>query len=186
MTGLEALMATQIAGDLTLGTALTVGGLAVSVAGAIAGGQQQAAANRYNARVAENAAAASRQQAAVEVARQRRRVNLLMGSQRAATAGSGVTAEGSPLLVMSDTAAQGEYDAELIRYGGEVGATQDFAQAAADRVAARQARLGSYFGAGGTLLLAGGVLGKGTSNKTFLGDAGALDTLDVTGSTAVV
>lgn len=126
--------------------------IATSVVGIVAGASASSEASEFNARQAAAAGEQSRMQAGIEEARQRRQAARLLGSQRAATAGSGVNVEGSPLLVMMETAGDAEYDAQLIKYGGEIRASTAFAQAASDRMAARAARTGGYIGAGGSLL----------------------------------
>jgi len=60
--------------------------------------------------------------------------------------------EGSPLLVMEDTAATGELDALTIRYGGDVAAARSRSSANLSRMQGRAAQVGSYFTAGSTLL----------------------------------
>lgn len=146
---------------------LSAVGSVVSAAGALKSGASARAAGDYNAKVQENQAIAARQQAEIEAARHEKRIALLSSGQRSAYAGAGVTSEGSPILVMADTAAEGEYDAQLIRYGGEVKAVQHYAQAALDRQQGRAAQVGGYFTAGGQLLKgAGGLKGIGTGDKT--------------------
>jgi hypothetical protein len=151
---------------------LLAASLGLQAVGFVAQGAQAKAAADYNARVAENAAVAERQRAEVEVGRHRRRAQLLLSSQRAAAGASGVQFEGSPLLVMAESAAEAEYDAQLIRYGGETRATNLYAQAAAERMQGRAARIGSYFGAASSLLKAGAAAsGKSGGNKILLGDS---------------
>ena len=112
-----------------VGTAAAIGGLVVGAAGTVisAVGQSQAAdynaqVARQNAMYAEQAGQQQRQIAAENERRQRLRTTKLLGAQRAGYAKAGVTMEGSPLEIMSETASQGELDALNIRYGGEVGA----------------------------------------------------------------
>lgn len=76
---------------------------------------EEAAANQ-NAKVAENAAADALQRGAAEEGRHRDRVRRLIGTQRAGIGASGIELEsGSPLELVSDTAALGELDALTIR-----------------------------------------------------------------------
>ncbi|MCD6149205.1 hypothetical protein J7J13_00265 [bacterium] len=81
-------------------------------------GQSQAAWNKYNAQVAKRNAKAAKAVAEAEAARKRRETQRLLGRQRAVYGKAGVTFEGSPLLVMEDTAAEGELDELLIKYRG--------------------------------------------------------------------
>ena len=133
--------------------------IAVSVAAAAAQaysiyqtGQSQAAAARYNRQVAQNQATLARQQAALEEETTREKQRRFMAAQRAAFGAAGVTEEGSPLLVMADTARQAERDLQLIRYGGEVSAAGFEAQAGLQRFYARQAERTGAIGAGVSLL----------------------------------
>jgi hypothetical protein len=140
MTGVEVLAAAAVASA------------AVSAAGAISSGQAQSKMASYNAAVAERDAQAARQQAAFEESRQRQARDALLGKQRAAFAASGVTPEGSPLLVAAETATQAEIDAEAIRYSGSVAEARANSQAALDRMQGAAARTASYFAAGTSLL----------------------------------
>ena len=121
---------------------LGVAGLGVSVYGAIQSGQAQAAAaranasyisqmSRYNAEVARQGAEMARRGAEfirrigeTEAARRRQKGSDLLARQRAAYAASGVEFEGSPLLVMQETAARAEQDALGILYNYQVKAIE--------------------------------------------------------------
>lgn len=103
-----------------------------------------------------NAGAAAKRAAAVaaaqerKLARERERVSrrgsaLLLGHQRAVTAAQGSTMEGSPLMVLEDTAAEAELEALHIREGGE-------ANAAALIKQGKAAQTAGYMDAGSTLL----------------------------------
>jgi hypothetical protein len=63
-----------------------------------------------------------------------------------------VTDEGSPLLVMADTARQMERDQYLIKYGGHVRASGYEAEAGLQGLYAKQARQEGQVGAGVSLL----------------------------------
>ena len=132
----------------TLMTAATV----IGTAGTLISGFQQGRMADYNARLAEQQAAAERSKAKLEEARHRRKVEKLKGTQRAMFAKAGVTMEGSPLLVMEETAAEGELDAMLIRAGGEARAAELYGEASLSRMRGRQRRTAGVMGAGTTLL----------------------------------
>jgi len=68
----------------------------------------------YNASVREEDAAAAETQAQEEADLHRDRVRRLMATQRAGYAKAGVTRQGSPLAVLSDTLSEGEKDAMAI------------------------------------------------------------------------
>lgn len=76
-------------------------------------GQVKKEAYEYDARLALK-------KAGIEEKQTREKYNRLMGRQRALYAKAGVDlASGSPLLVMSGTASEGEEEARMIRSGGQ-------------------------------------------------------------------
>jgi hypothetical protein len=77
-------------------------------------------AGQYNARLAEQQAAQARDAAALEEEAYRAHAKRVQAANRASIGASGVTTEGSPLLVLMDNAAQAEYEAQRIRYGGAI------------------------------------------------------------------
>jgi hypothetical protein len=109
-------------------TALVIGlgsTIASTAMGATAAADEQRAANRaadYEAAVADANAKSARAQARdveragiAEANRQRIQASLLTGTQRAAAAGSGVSADqGSSLAIQESTLAMGEQDAQTI------------------------------------------------------------------------
>ena len=110
-------------------TVLAVAGTAAAVASAGVGAYaasesaaQQNAAAKFNARVAENNALAERNAALLESDRAREEGQVLRAKQRALIGASGVDESGSPLAVLIETAQQAEREAEIIKYGGEIGA----------------------------------------------------------------
>ena len=149
-------------------TGIEVAAAAAAVSGivgavsAVSQGNAAADAAEFNAAVAENDAIATRQAAEFEEDRLRRRSKRVLASQRASFGASGVTAEGSPLLVMQDSAAEAEIDALAIRYSGSIQEARAKSQAAADRAEARAARRGGFARAGTSLLTGvSGVAGSG-------------------------
>lgn len=87
----------------------------VSAAGASQAAQAQADAAEYNASV-------TRMKAEADEARQRREADRKMGSIRSGISKSGVTTEGTPLLVLAESAELAELDAQNIRWTGETSA----------------------------------------------------------------
>lgn len=140
MTGTEALIAASAV---------------LSGVGAAASGMQAAAAADYNAQVAERDAQMATQAAAFEEDLHRERLRKTLSAQRVATGASGGAMEGSPLIVMQQTAEDAEIDALAIRYGGSVEAARAQSRAAASRMEARAARTGAVIGAGASLLSGG-------------------------------
>jgi hypothetical protein len=109
-----------------------------------ASSEQRAAANRYNEKLAKNAAQAATNAAAVEMANRRERYQRLLASQRAAIGASGVTEEGSPLLVEMDSAEQAALDLARVRYSGELHSTAYTQEAQLEKFKTRAGRQGTY------------------------------------------
>ncbi|MCD6376504.1 MAG: hypothetical protein J7L94_13310 [Caldisericaceae bacterium] len=106
--------------------ALIAASTAVSAYSSYATGQAQNNAAEANAKAAERKAEYDEQI-------HRERVKQLLSKQRAMIGKSGLEMSGSPLLLMEDTAKQGELDALAIRYGGKINASRYRAQAQAAR-----------------------------------------------------
>lgn len=137
--------------------ALTAFSAVVGAAGTLQAGAAQAEAAEFNARVSEQEAQRARQAAAFEEQRLRDAARRVAGAQRAAIGASGIGFEGSPLLVMADTAEEAELDALAIRFSGSTAEARAKSQAALDRLQARQARTAGFFQAGASIL--GGATG---------------------------
>jgi len=131
---------------------LAAGSAIVGAVGAIQQGKAQQSMANYNAAVAERAAESAKVAAAFEESAQRSQAEKLRSTQRALFARSGVTPEGSPLLVEADTAAQAEQDALAIRFSGSAAEARAKSQAAMSRFEGRVAKQASMFKAGTSLL----------------------------------
>lgn len=133
-------------GTFALGQTLTTVGALAGIGGAVASakGEQQAAL--YNS-------AQARLEAAAEENRRRREGKTELGRIRAAISKSGVTAEGSALLALAESAAQVELDAQNARWGGQVQSGYYQTQAAA-------ATRALPFTVGSSLLTAGSQIGR--------------------------
>lgn len=83
---------------------------------------------RDNSRLAEENAALSREQSITDADRIRQINRRLVGSQKAAYAKSGVTLEGTPDDVIYDSSLQGEMDALLTQYKGDIEASRSMYQ----------------------------------------------------------
>lgn len=151
--------------DLTM--ALTLGSTLLGAAGTIQQANATAAANRYNAQVAEMNATLSERRAKdaiergqTEEQRKRLEVQRLLGKQRVGFAAGNLDLSfGSPLDTMVDTAVLGELDALTIRsnayreaYDHRVDAVNQRAGATLNRASARSATAGGWLGAAGTIL----------------------------------
>ncbi len=115
-------------------------------------GQQAQKAARYNSQVADIEAQQAKDAAAIQESNYREETRHRQAAARAARGATGVTTEGSPLLVLMDSAQQAELEAQRIKYGGEVAATGYQSQAAYQRYAGRQAAQAGAYGAGVSLL----------------------------------
>ncbi len=136
--------------------ALTFAGAALGAIGSIAAGQAAANAAEFNAEVAQQQAERERQIALREAEDFRRQNSRVLAASRARRAGSGVTSQGSPLLVDESTAAEIELSAQNILVGGATRASRLGQQAALDKSQARSARIGGFLNAGSTLLTGAG------------------------------
>lgn len=151
-------------------TGLMVASTLLSAGGAIQQGNAAAATGRYNAKIAEMNATISEKRAydAIERGQQeeqkkRAETARLMGAQQAAMAANGVDLSfGSPLDVITGTAALGELDALTIRsnaareeYDYRVQAASQRAQGSLELMKGQSAQTGSWLSAGSTILSGG-------------------------------
>lgn len=144
--------------------------------------QGQAAKNEanYNAQIAERNAGVARDQAAADADAQRRHATQVLGSARAAYGASGVTAEGSPLDVLTMSASNAELDRQNILYRGELKAMGYQDTARLDRSRAGAAAKNGYFGAASAVLTGGAKyyanLPKSTAQTGYsIGDYSGID-----------
>lgn len=121
-----------------VGGVLGAVGTAVSVVGALSQGKAESSAAQFNADAARREAA-SRENA------QRTAAQRQLGSIRAGVSKSGATMEGTPLAVLSESAANAEIDALNTRYSGQ-------REAALYEARGRNARTAGYMRAGTSLL----------------------------------
>lgn len=146
-------------------------GAAVSAYGAYSNTQAQAAAARYNAKLATNQSINAANQANVEIERRRELYARQMGAQRAAIGASGIEgSEGSPLLLEVDSAEQAALDLERVKYEGEIKSTAYQSEVNLQKFAAKTAVRQGYVSAGASLLSgagsAAGYYGKSQAGKT--------------------
>jgi hypothetical protein len=131
-------------------TALLVGATAVTAVGQVMAGNGAAAAQGFNARLAEAQAVQTQYQAGAEQAAVQRQLRQRQEAARAGAAGSGIDiASGSALDVFADNAAEMELEAQTRRWQGQMKAQALRAQAAQDRAAASASRIGGYVGGRG-------------------------------------
>jgi hypothetical protein len=150
--------------------AVSLASTAVSAASSIAQGNAAKSAANYNAAVARQNADIARANAAADAAKQERQGRLLAGRQRAAIGASGITAEGSPLEVMADSALESELDALTTRYRGELQARSYGQDATLQGMRGDAAQQAGYIGAGTSLLLGASKLDWNNMFKPTLGE----------------
>lgn len=147
---------TAAAGTATAGTSLastlgTIGTIAGGV-GTIASGVAAKQAADYQAEQMDMQAKEETAAAQQEAKQKRKEAEFLMSRQQAVAAASGAGAgSDAPTIVrlMSETAGQGEYNAQTAMYGGYQRAAGLRAQAAGTRKSGRASLLGSAIGAFG-------------------------------------
>jgi len=144
------------------GTWAAIGAI-TSMVGAIGSAQAQAKQGKaqeqwyqYNASVAERDAESARQSAEYEAALKRKEGEKLLGRQRALFGKAGVTFEGSPLMLMEQTASDIEMDALMIERGGKLTEQRYQSEATLSRMQGTAAQKAGYYGAGTTLLTGAG------------------------------
>jgi hypothetical protein len=145
--------------EVTTTTLLIIGAVAAAASTGVATyaayeqGQQQQAAGKYNAKVAQNQALAAQQAAGMRADILRDRARRVESTNLARAAGGGIVpTAGSPLFVMADNAMQAELDAQRAQYGGKVDAMGYESQADLYNFGASTAGQAGTLRAGSTLL----------------------------------
>jgi hypothetical protein len=110
--------------------------------------QQQAAIFGYNAQVAQNEALRTENEARERARRMREENERMLGLQRASYGKANVTSEGSPLMVMAETAGLGELAVADELYKADAQRSGLYTQAALEQFKGRMAR---FEGAGYSL-----------------------------------
>lgn len=142
---------------------------AIGAVSAISQGNAAAAADRYNAQMADQNAVAAQQQAEASAAIQKEQSRKAIGASVAAYGGSGFTVEGTPLDILANSASTAERDRQNILYKGQLQAAGYQSQAELDRASASNAETSGYMSAAG-ILVGGGAkawdLSGGASKPT--------------------
>ena len=133
-------------------TALTVVGTGLQIFGQLSQAKQQAQAFNYNAAVNRQQAELARRAGDVRIEQLRRDQRKMKARQVAAYAGAGVTMAGSPLQVISDTAAEMELEILIEDYNTRLDILNAESGADLNRIRAAQSTTAGYIGAGTTLL----------------------------------
>lgn len=135
---------------------LAVAGTAMTAIGQIRQGQAAKAAADYNAQVANNNAIVAEQQSQSQAMVQGRRAMMQNGGLLANMAANGVeVGEGSPIDILSQSAANAEMDRQNIVYNGRVKAQSLRNQAQLDTFQGETAQSNGFMSAAGTLLSGG-------------------------------
>jgi hypothetical protein len=136
--------------------AVSIAATAASTAVAVVGAVQQAQAARETAKtqrkVAEYNVQVAQQQAQLERARIEDRRRQVIAAQRAGYGAAGVTAEGSPLDVLTETAKESGYDAALAAYNAQLQAQRATMAGQLAQQESRAQETAAYYQAGGSLL----------------------------------
>lgn len=135
---------------------LAVAGTAMTAIGQIRQGQAAKAAADYNAQVANNNAIVAEQQSQSQAMVQGRRAMMQNGGLLANMAANGIeVGEGSPIDILSQSAANAEMDRQNIIYNGRVKAQSLRNQAQLDTFQGETAQSNGFMSAAGTLLSGG-------------------------------
>ncbi|MCK1367618.1 hypothetical protein [Bradyrhizobium sp. 62] len=145
----------------TLALAATIGGGVLGAAGSIQKGQATNQAAQYNTAVDTQRAAEEKDQAQADTQDYIRKGSDTVESGVAARGVTGVTGEGSPLMVDENTVRQVALGAARTLQGGELRAGRLQDDAKLQKMRGENAVTGSYLDAGSSLLTTAGKFGKG-------------------------
>ena len=136
-----------------LAAVATLASAGLSAMGSIQQGKAQQAALNFEAQQRERQAGEERAASQREALEKRREAQLAQSRQIAIAGASGAgVVTPSVLDIFSETAQQGEYNAQTALYGGESRARGQMDEAAAARFKGKAAKRGSLFEAGGHIL----------------------------------
>jgi len=144
---------------------LSVAGTAIQVYSKYQAASYEADMQKYNAQVAETQAQQKRMETRESIRRQRSEADRFKDTQRAAFAKAGITGTGTPLAVMSQTAADLELAALDTAYSGESQAQSLMQRAAVNRSNAKMTK----FGRNVVLATDGITIGKNLLTKGKIG-----------------
>lgn len=156
------------AGGLSASSLMAAGGLGLAGAGLLSSMSGASSRDAYNQQILQQQADMAKAQAASQEATSRTQSERLMAKQRAGFAASGLTFAGSPLSVITDTAAEAELEALRIRYGGTVAQYNTNVQQGLSTFEKEEAKRNAMFNFGSTLLTAGSLLAPTGSGASML------------------
>lgn len=132
---------------------LALVGAGVAAAGQLVAGESAAQAYEYNAAVARMEGDYAVKRSEIEAQQHEKNIRQLIGHHRAMTGASGTVSDvGSNLTTLIDIEQQAAIDAALIRYEGVLGKWRGETAREMYQHGARSSRVGSYIGAGATIL----------------------------------
>jgi hypothetical protein len=138
---------------------LTVVSGLTSAYGAYSSGKAQKSAEKYNAAVARQEGEIARRQADIDIARKKKEATRYRARQEVLYAKAGVQQTGSPLEVMTDTAAEFIFDEMILDYNAKVSQSRATSQAQYHEMLGSQYYKEGLTKAGTTLLATGANLG---------------------------
>jgi hypothetical protein len=127
-------------------------GTAVSAAGSVMQGNQQAAMAEAQAKAQEQQALADARASDFEIMQESRKQELVAANARAQVGASGVAFQGSPTSVLTANAGQASLDIAAIRYGSQLRQNNMRDQAAITRFSGQQAKKAGLFNAGSAIV----------------------------------
>jgi hypothetical protein len=138
---------------ITLGIVASIASAALSAVSSFESGRQQQKVANANARMLEQEAKQKEYAANVKAGQYKKEAERRMGQMRAGYLSSGVSnTEGTPLLVLMESASEAAEDEERIRIGGELESWNLLSKANIQRTAGKNAQTAGAMGAGASLL----------------------------------
>jgi hypothetical protein len=138
-------------------------GAVTSAVGEVAAGNAQSNAAKYNSEVDANNATQALQASQAQAAVSQQQTTQKLGEQAVAYGAGGVDVNtGSPVDVMTSTAAQGRLDAMTLRYGGQIAAQRDTQMGTLSSYTGAEAAAAGDLSAGSTVLTGAGKVDQAT------------------------
>lgn len=152
-------------------------GMVLQAAGGIYQGFQAKSTADYNAAVAKQEAKTTNVLTDIAIARHRRSAKKLQSAQIARYGAAGITLEGSPILVLADSAADAELDEALIKFEGKSKVSALRREATLQKMRGKSAVIGAFISAGQTAGQAyAGRSGSSTGSSLLTGTGGRAGT----------
>lgn len=145
-----------MADPVTWMAVISAASASVAAVGAIKQGQAASAANKFNAKIAEQNAEAAEQQGEAAADAQRRDAQRRIGAMEADIGASGGSMGGSATDVLADSIRMATLDNLTTKYNYQMRGAGYQNEASLNKSAAKSARTASYFEAGDSLLRGAG------------------------------